>query len=222
MSPRPASRAVALALPVALLASSGAQAVVIFDNITGATFTTGGYRVGEYPAAAGETAPHDYRVATRFTLEGNQQWQLNAVAMRVAADVALGGAVRARVWLAEVAEGSGPLTTYELGTVSTTATGPVTVAVEGLASMNIALQGGNSYWLVVGSVPGDPDETRLRWLRSSLGTLGTTFSDDLETPEGYAIAEGRTPGMRVNATLIPAPGALAVLAMGAMARRRRR
>jgi hypothetical protein len=224
MSRCSASRAaaVAVAIPVAFLASSSARAVVVFDTITGATFTTGGYRVGEYPALAGETAPHDYRVATRFTLGGDALWQLNAIGVRIVADADFGGAARARVWLAEAVDGGGPLTTYELGTVSTNATTPVTVAIEGLASMNITMRGGSSYWLVLGSVPGDPDETRFRWLRSSLGTLGTTYSDDLLTPAGYMLADGRTPGMKVGATLIPAPGALAVLAMAGMARRRRR
>lgn len=203
-------------------AASAAHAVVVFDTISGAAFSTGGYRVGEYPPLAGETAPHDYRVATRFTLEGDGLWQLNSIGMRVAADPDLGGAARARVWLAEFTEGSGPLTTYELGTVSTAATLPVTVAVEGLASLNITLRGGSSYWLVLGSVPDDPDATRLRWLRSSVGTLGTTFSDDLLTPAGYALADGRTPGMRVNATLVPAPGAAVLLGLTGLARRRRR
>jgi hypothetical protein len=166
--------------------------------------------------------PHDWRVATRITLSGDAEWLLNAVGFRVAADPDLGGAARARVWLAEFTDGSGPLTTHELGTISTTATGPVSVAVEGLGSMGITLRGGSSYWLVLGSVPGDADETRLRWLRSSLGTLGTTFTDDLLTPEGYGLADGRTPGIRVNATLVPAPGAAALLALAAGIRRHRR
>jgi MYXO-CTERM domain-containing protein len=218
-----ATAAIAVAsLTVAAFASSNAHAVIVFDTISGASFSTGGYRVGEYPAAAGETAPHDYRVATRFTLSGDALWQLNAIGVRIAADGDFGGAARARVWLAEAVDGGGPLTTYELGTVSTNATTPVTVAIEGLASMNITMRGGSSYWLVLGSVPGDPDDTRFRWLRSSLGTLGTTYSDDLLTPEGYALAEGRTPGMKVGATMIPAPGALALLAMAGAVRRRRR
>ena len=217
-------RTVLFASALSLFAvSNTAVGVVVFDTITSATFATGSHLVGEFPAAAGEASPHDYRVSTRITIAGDGFWRMDAIGFRVSRDASLLGAGRARVWIAEASDGGGPLAATALGTLATTSTTVTTAAVESLASLNVVLQGGRSYWITLGSVPGDPDETRLRWYRSSIGSLGTTFSNDLLNTAGWGAAEGRAGGIKIGATAIPAPAAIALFTLvGRMPRRRRR
>lgn len=216
-------RTVLLASALSLLAAPNtALGVVVFDTITSATFATGSHRVGEFPPAPGETSPHDYRVSTLISIAGDGIWRLDAMGFRVSRDANLLGAGRARIWIAEATDGSGPLAATALGTLATASTTATTAVVEGLSALNVVLQGGRSYWITLGSVPGDPDETRLRWYRSSVGSLGTTFSNDLLNTAGWGAADGRAGGIKIGATAIPAPAAIALFALvGRIPRRRR-
>lgn len=206
-------------------AATGAHAAVIFDTISGATFTSAHHRVGEYPAFSGETNPHSFRVATRISIAGDGFWRLDAIGARVSRDGDYLGAGRARMWISEVIDGTGPTDGVALGNIATTSTSATNVALEGLASLNVTLQGGKSYWITLSAIAGDPDDTRLRWYRSSLGAGGTTFVDDLLTPEGFATAEGNAGGLKLVATAVPAPSVIlpcvAALASATLRRSRR-
>ncbi len=221
----PLSRALTLAAVSAsasFILESTAHSAIVFDNITNATFNAGGYRVGEYPPPVSGELAFDFRVSTRITLAGDGSWRLTNIGLRVSRDPVQLGAGIARVWLAEATEGSGPAITHNLGTISTTSTTSTTVGIEGLATQNITLLGGHSYWITLGALSDNPETTRLLWYRSSLGVSGTTYSDDLISPQGYTLQPGSTPGIKIAAEAIPAPGACALLGLCGVARSMRR
>ncbi len=213
----------ALSVVLAPTLASDASAAVVFDNITSATFsTTSFFRVGEYDAFPGDPLPHSYTVSTRITLAGDGMWRLTALGARMSRDADFLGAGRARAWISEAVEGAGPSQTYEVGTLSTTATVPTNVAIDGLASQGITLLGGHSYWVTLGAVPGDLDATRVRWYRSSIGTAGSTLIDDLLDNSSWMTGDGLTPGIKLTGEVIPAPSVVALLAIAGLARRRTR
>ena len=216
------SHAVSAALVAAVFTSAVAHAAIVFDNISGATFATGAYLVGEHAPLAGSEIPRDFRVSTRVTIAGDGEWRLTALGFRVSRNPELLGNASARVWLSEAVEGGGPSMTWELGSISTTSTTATTVVLDSLSAQHVSLLGGHSYWITLGALPDHPDATRLLWHRSSLGTLGQTYADDLNTPDGFLLQEGRTPGIKIGADAIPAPGALALLGLCGCAPKARR
>jgi hypothetical protein len=202
---------------------SRADAVVLFDTISTATFVASSYdRVGEYAPFAGETASHDYAVSTRITIEGADSWLLTGLACRISRDGDFLGAGRARLWISEALDGGAPTQDVSLGNLATTITTPTTVGLDALGSLGFVLHGGHSYWISLTSVPGDLDATRLRWYRSSQGAIGTTFTDDVLDPSPWITADGAAPGIKIAGEAVPAPSALALLALGAYRRNRRR
>jgi hypothetical protein len=204
------------------VAASG-NAAVLYDTITSATFsTTSYYRVGEYSPFAGETVGHDYSVSTRVTIEGTGSWLLTGLACRISRDGDYLGANRARLWIAEALDGAPPSQGTSLGNLSTAITTPTTVGLDALGSLGVTLLGGHSYWISLTSVPGDLDPTRVRWYRSSVGAIGTTFSDDVLDPAPWSQGDGTAPGVKVLGEAVPAPAALTMLALAGLARSRRR
>ncbi len=203
------------------LVASSAHGAVVFNTISNATFTTGGFRVGEYAPFAGETMGHDFSVSTRITLAGDGQWRLMGLGVRVNRDET-GGATRARAYIAEASGDGVPLRTYDLGTISTTSTVPVTAVLTGLGTLGIDLLGGHSYWITLAAVPEDADATRMRWLRSSLGAASSTFSNDSMGTGGWTLADGAAPGIKLDGEVVPNPATIAAFLFAARLHRRRR
>lgn len=212
---------VSIALVLAL--APAAHAAVLHDTITAATFSATNYfRAGEYAPFAGETTSHDYWVSTRITIGGDGTWLLTGAACRISRDGDYLGASRVRLWIAEAIDGQPPSQGTSLGNLATTITTPTTVGLDALGSLGVTLQGGHSYWISLTSVPGDLDPTRVRWYRSSLGTTGSTYTDDLLDASPWGLGDGAAPGVKILGEAVPAPSALGLLALLGCARNRRR